>query len=696
MRATRRRRTPSLVTVALLSALAVGCDAGAADDAPTAELSVDIAALSLSGVGDVVWDVEVVNGAATPAVVWQRRIASSGYGDGAGSASYVGTCDADPTGDVSLNTVRVWVVGVFAAPVTTVGSFASGGSGGVAGVALDFENPTELEPLSRSVRCVADGDVAVQFDVALMRPAEQGFFDIAVDFDDIYCSAKFDCCHADAAGTACASDIALLHAADGGRDTTMVLGFACTAGPESGVETELYLDPLELDCTSPTDFEDGFSADVTVDPSGAAGNLCTPGATGMADCAGVAGAGADSYLYQVAVYRGVEALTSGGQNAHKTFWNVALGVKRPAIESCWLRTRGTADDANGSPGVDAGAIAAGTVYPYVRWRVDLGSCVEEPLSYGDPAAMVAPTYTETDGAEERFAFGFGPNLPAGPFGCSDQAPRVYAFTGSVVTATVPAGCTALHGEVWGAGGGGAASAGRGGGGGYTVIDGVAVTPLADYAVVVGEGGASPCDGQCATPAPGASFGGGGSAFQGNAGGGYSGVFAGTIPTQLAALAIAGGGGGGGGGTYQDHGGAGGGATGGTGAYGTLNSNHTGGGGGTASAGGAYAYNDYPTTAAHGTSGAALVGGITSPGAGYGGGGGGGYFGGGAGGRDGHWNHRGGGGGSGFVKDGAGTLHAGSGTTPGNTASANYSAGIGVGSGTVNVRGGHGRVVIWFR
>ncbi|PKN54672.1 MAG: hypothetical protein CVU56_25260 [Deltaproteobacteria bacterium HGW-Deltaproteobacteria-14] len=693
--ATRTRHS----TAALVASLLI---AGCALDAPSEAapgLSLDIAALNLDGVGDVVWDVAVLNGASTPAVVWQRRIASSRHGDGAGSASYVGTCDADPTGDVSLNTVEVWVVGVFAAPVTALGSFASGAPGGVVGTSLDFEDPTASAPLTREVRCSENGDNAVRFDVALMRPAEQGFFDVAVNFDDIFCAAKFDCCAATQDGTGCASDLDLLFTADGARGPTMVLGFACTAGPDDDGETQLYLDPLELDCSSPSDFTTGFAADLILDPSGPAGNQCVPGDTGMSACSGVvSGAAPDTYLFQLAVFRGVEALTSAGVRARKVYWNVALGVKRPAIDGCWLRTRGTADDPDGSPGVAGGVVAAGTVYPCVRWEVKLGSCHAEPLTYGDPGAMVRPAYTATDGGDETFAYGFGPSLPAGPFAlpCSDEAPRVYAYSGGVVTATVPSGCTRLYGELWGAGGGGVTAGGRGGGGGYTAVDGVAVTPLTPYAVVVGQGGASPCAGQCAGIVFASAFGGGGAAHQGNGGGGYSGVFGGTTPDQAAAFAVAGGGGGGGASSYASHGGAGGGASGGAGAYGTSNTSHTGGGGGTATAGGAAAYNDYPTTAAHGTDGAALLGGSTSAGNGYGGGGGGGYWGGGSGGRDGYWNHRGGGGGSGFVKDGAGSLVAGSGQTPGGTTSVNYAPGVAVGGTTVSVRGGDGRVVLWFR
>ena len=188
---------PFAAGLSLIAALScAACDGGAAPssdrgfDGPG--VAVNVAALNLVGVGDVVWDVEVRNGAGTPQVVWQKRLSSSGYGDGAGSASYVGPCDADPA--VATNTVNVWIVGVYGAPVSTLGTFASGGAGGVVGAQLPFQNPTTAAaPLTRTVECDANADNAVAFDVTLARPATQGFFDVAVSFDDVFCSAKKLC-----------------------------------------------------------------------------------------------------------------------------------------------------------------------------------------------------------------------------------------------------------------------------------------------------------------------------------------------------------------------------------------------------------------------------------------------------------------------------------------------------------------------
>jgi len=400
-----------------------GCGSGASPDflgGPS--VSINMAALNLQGVGDVVWDVEVVNGADPAQVVWQKRLSSTGYGDSAGSASYVGPCDADP--GVNENTVKVWVVGVYSSPVATLGTFASGAVGGATPPDVEFQNPTTDGALTQVATCQENADVFVQFDVALMRPAQQGFFDIAVNFNNIFCSAKFDCC-ADTDANGCATDgtedIELLFDASGARSSTMVLGFACTAGATAGVETELYLDALQLDCTTPT--AETFAADITLNPSGPAGNQCTAGADGMSTCTGVVtesnGVDADAYLYQLAIFRGLEQLQSGGVDAQKVYWNLALGVKRAEtgadITDCWLRTQGTADDANGTSIVALGNIAAGAVYPYIQWDVNLATCGAEPLTFGDASAMVRADYTTTGGAGRGFAYGYGPNLTAGPF-----------------------------------------------------------------------------------------------------------------------------------------------------------------------------------------------------------------------------------------------------------------------------------------
>jgi len=384
-------------------------------------VAIEIAALSLQGAGDVVWDLEVVNGRTpTPDVVWRQRITASRYGDGVGSTSYVGPCDA--SAGVNQNTVRLWVVGVYDADVSAAnaGAFAAGATTGVVGTALPFQNPTTAGPLTRTVTCSPNADARVTFDVTLMRPAEQGFFDIAVNFDDLFCAAKYDCCY-DAAGDGCAGDgsedIDLLFDASGQRQRTHILGFACTAGVTSGVVTELFMDDLVLDCDVSSSGAT-FAPDVTLDPNAThEGNQCVPGANGMSACAAVseaAGVDADTYLYQFAVYRGDELLpNAGGGNAHIAYWNLALGVKGP-IAGCTLRTRATADDsADLGDQVNQGVIADGKVYPFVTFNVPLGTCGSEPLTFGDPSAPVGAGYTGTTTTNAPFGYFYTPEVRQG-------------------------------------------------------------------------------------------------------------------------------------------------------------------------------------------------------------------------------------------------------------------------------------------
>ena len=377
-------RSPSSLLLALsTSVLPWGC---ALESAPPAELRVDIAPLSLIGVGDVIWDVEVTTG--SPAeTVWSRRLTSSRTGDGRGAATWVGPCDASRPAHI----VKLWLVGAYAAPVTSAGTFASGDDSTITDTALPLVNPTSAGPLELPATCRPNADTLVVFDLTVMRPAQQGFFDIAVNFDDIFCSAKFDCCRDADADGACDGPLSLLHDDTGLRGPTMVLAFACTAGVGNDTRTALYLDDLEFDCSGPTD---PFSADLRIDPSAGPGNLCIAGEAETCAAVSSPSLDADDFLFQVTTYRGEEALTTGDQPANKLYWNVAFGVRPGAIGACRLITRGTADDAAASPDVDGRVIGAGLTYPVLEWDLDLGACVAEPLTLGDPDAPVRTTYTK--------------------------------------------------------------------------------------------------------------------------------------------------------------------------------------------------------------------------------------------------------------------------------------------------------------
>jgi|GEM_PF-1043040 len=308
------------IRLAVVSAVAllVACDSPP-PSGPEGRLAIDIAPLSLEGVTDAEYTLTVTNGpAGTGQTVWTRDISSQAYGDGAGSASYVGTCDA-ATG---TNTVELRLTALY------------DGSGEID--TGSYMNPT---PIRREATCVADADVAVTFDISLARRAEQGFFDIAVQFSDVFCSAKLDCL-SDQGG-----DLELLHHPGGGRDLTAVLGFACTASLSG--DTYLYMDDPYVSCT-------GLGEDVTLDASGI-GNVAPTANPG-------------GYLFAAAVYRGLEGLSNTG------YWNLALGLDEATFSdagTCTLHARATAASAAWPQQAGGFPLPEGSVYPVIDWQVPL-------------------------------------------------------------------------------------------------------------------------------------------------------------------------------------------------------------------------------------------------------------------------------------------------------------------------------------
>ncbi|MFO0749483.1 MAG: hypothetical protein U1F43_28010 [Myxococcota bacterium] len=426
-------------------------------------LALDIAALTLDGVADAVWDIHVENEAGQ--TVFETRITSSRYGDGRGSATYIGTCDADANGDPSgvdydpagdpsahWNKVFVSVSGLYAAGVAldadhdeygeNDGDFAPDAGGPYASIA--FQDPGTL---SRLADCRENADTQVEFDVALMRPAHQGFFDIAVSFNDIFCSAKLDCDAGD-----------LLFDASGARRTTDVLGLACAVGGEHA--PRLLMDDVVIACGDVV---------TTVDPTAPDGNLCASagradGSAGPSGCVGLSesspGAGP---LYQAAVYRSTDTV----DGEHLAYWNVALGVETPAFDlaSCSLRTKATADDLSAPVlvGTPPTAVAAGSVYPYIAFDLSSDVADADPTTTGDAKSLAAcganpltlggaphrenveVAYTGTSGAGASFAHAF-PAFPAAPAEDPFAGTPVLTLEKSVLAdiSQVPSG------NIWGA------------------------------------------------------------------------------------------------------------------------------------------------------------------------------------------------------------------------------------------------------
>ncbi|MFO0750353.1 MAG: hypothetical protein U1F43_32490 [Myxococcota bacterium] len=386
----------------LVAAIALaGCAGGSSR--PGAPLAIDVAAVTYQGVADAVWDVRVENDASPPETVFAVRLAASRYGAGA-SASYVGTCDAQAGGSVDAsgrwsapNRVRVRLLGIY--PTALGGDLGQPGDPAPAG-SLAFTDPGELAQI---VTCTENADVRVSFDVTILRPATQGFFDIAVEFHDIFCSAKYDC-----GGSPPGTLAALLHDATGQRARANVLGFACTAGPGVDVTTALWFSDVRVTCTG------SAPSTSVIDPLSGPGNLCSPGAADSSiapsACVAPSALPAAGPLFQAAVYRGVERLP----DLSKLYLDVALGIEDavPPGTTCALSFEATADDSSDAR-IPGGVIAAGQVYPYIQVAVpDVATCAGPHAINAD--GVVVTRYTETDGPAKSFPHVYGDGIVVPP------------------------------------------------------------------------------------------------------------------------------------------------------------------------------------------------------------------------------------------------------------------------------------------
>lgn len=375
-----RARTLPLA-LATLACYGAACGQSPAS-APTGRLAIATAPLHLTSIVDAEYDLAVYNGLG--ALVWKRDgLRSRAFGDGRGALSYVGPCDASP--GASSNRVELSLVAIWDGPDRVPASA--------------WSNPTDAGPLVRTVECVENADVAVTFDLTIVRAAGQGFFDIGVTFSDIFCSAKVDC------------KDAFLHDGLGARAPTVLMTFACTSG--RGAPTWLHYSDVALKCGDTTTW---------LDPS------VGPGQVG----------GHPPTLFQVATYRGQEAF----EDLDKCYWNMALGLNLGAsARGCSLVAYATASDAD----FDAtGATPEGTVYPYIAFEVPLTDpdsgafvCAQHPLG-GTPAG-VSIGYTDTLGT--RFTHAWQ---------CSDTAaiePRGITCDGLAVGTNEPATFTQSPGGV---------------------------------------------------------------------------------------------------------------------------------------------------------------------------------------------------------------------------------------------------------
>ncbi|PKN56759.1 MAG: hypothetical protein CVU56_14600 [Deltaproteobacteria bacterium HGW-Deltaproteobacteria-14] len=318
-------------TLAAVAALLAGCADGtprSPEPRTGSQIAIEVAPLHLEGVTDAVYAIRVTNAPdGGGEVVWERTsLTSSQFGDGAGALSYVGPCDAD----AGVNSVTLTLLTLYEGDGSVVSEDA-------------YDNPGAL---TRDVECLEDGDVSVVFDLTIVRDARQGFFDVAVDFDNIFCSAKLDCERDDGSNI----DL-LINPAANGRDMTAVLGLACVGDP-TALDTYLYMNDIRIVCDGP-DY-----APVIIDPTGK-GNI---------DTNGPGSSNADGYLFGAAVFRGAEQL------AGQAYWNIALGLNELEFQDagdCVLSARATASAEEWAQTTSGFPLPEGTVYPVIEWNVPL-------------------------------------------------------------------------------------------------------------------------------------------------------------------------------------------------------------------------------------------------------------------------------------------------------------------------------------
>lgn len=317
-------------------------------------LSVAVAALELEGVADACYTVRVHNQQGDP-VIERTGVCADRFGDGVGGLSWVGPCDASTTGLPLGDTVND-------NRVTLVLEDLFRGNGATNAVPrADYVNPCGeaggnfdgFGPCVQDVACRPNADSPVSFDLTILRRANQGFFDVAVNFDDVFCSAKLDCI-GDPPGL-------VFHPVSGERIASFVLGFACTSGSADGVAQPswMYLSSPVLSC-------EGL-APMVLDLEAVSADGNQPGSGALV-----------RWMHMT----GQEQV--GGGAFDKCYWNLAGGLDMVALagKDCTLTARGTAASESwvglGPPD--------GQVHPVIEWSVPVlvegGLCSNHGLDEG--------------------------------------------------------------------------------------------------------------------------------------------------------------------------------------------------------------------------------------------------------------------------------------------------------------------------
>ncbi|TNF24168.1 MAG: hypothetical protein EP329_25530 [Deltaproteobacteria bacterium] len=327
----------------LLFPALVGC--GSADERPEGKLDLHVAPLQLDAVGTAVYDitVEYLDGANG----WQPvATISNRDSDFRGELSYVGPCVA---GGADESRVSVSLLSVTNSN----------------GDPIDIVLPP---PVVETFTCVENADAQVQVDITVLRMASQGFTDIQVDFEDVFCSAKVDC------------SPALLHdPVTGERGPTLVTAMACTGDQNADVaDTYIAFVDAYLCC------DDGVQS------------LCT--ALGQEPpFAGVV---------TTETYSGVEAIA--GKHYFNSAWLLDVDYLSTHTATCTFSAFGYVNyDAGGNPETTytegrpalhffADLVNDGTCGPNTRVEINYSADVDAAmLADCSPLPDVGPTQPET-------------------------------------------------------------------------------------------------------------------------------------------------------------------------------------------------------------------------------------------------------------------------------------------------------------
>lgn len=393
--------------VSIVSALSLAPLVACSKDEPAqqvgSQIAVNVAPLALPGVGNAFYTIRVYAAdprlGAAPLVAEIGGVDADRYGDKQAAITYVAPCDASaPTNfvEVTLDELRDTDDGIIDAST--------------------WQNPT---PLVRPAACEANRDTAVTFNITILRDAKQGFFDVAVNFSDIFCSAKFDCRDDEDQPLELLFDPATQQ-----RDTTMVLAFACTAGLNK--TTFLHMSDVYVEC----------------DPDGPGGN---PPATYWTQPTGLQGnhGAVSPVFFETGLYMGEEQLP----NYDKCYWNMAFGLGQNAPGNCKLIVDATASDTSWT--TRNGQTPEDSVYPYVHYEIPFTTtegglaCGKHAVNNGD--TRVTTKYTSFSGTAFPFEWKCGDEAPVenGRVACDGTVPAL-GNAGAAFTQT-PGGVSATFG-----------------------------------------------------------------------------------------------------------------------------------------------------------------------------------------------------------------------------------------------------------